>query len=134
MTRERLIELIHAAVAAAGFAFHTGEQHLIGGTVRVYPAVWLTPPELRAHTGRREGETTWRVALHMMALPSSAIPSETMWQRLEAVALSVATTLADSPAVCSVQGVKCTPADRSLTTHGDTSVTLTCDVTLWYSR
>lgn len=132
MKRENLIELIRSTASAEGYAFHTGETHLAGGTVRVYPAAWLEPPVVVGHTGRTEGETTWRVTLHLMALRAENIPSETLWDRLEADALATVRRLVDSQAVTSVDKTTCTPARKALTVHGETSVTLSLDVTTWY--
>jgi hypothetical protein len=132
MKREELIELVRAAAAGHGYAFHTGEEHTVGGSVRVYPAAWLAPPAVVEHTGRREGETTFRTTLHLMAIPRGDAETETLWQGLERDALSMATLIAESPAVCSVANIRCTPARQSLTPHGETSVALSCDITIWY--
>lgn len=132
MKREQLTELLRGAAEARGYVFHTGEAHLAGSTVRVYPAAWLTPPIVRSHTGRDEGETTWRVVLHLMTLPTGSCPAETVWQALEEDALQVARRIAASEAVCAVENTGCTPARKSLTVHGEISVALTCDVTMWY--
>ncbi len=143
MKREELIGLLATAATARGYAFHTGEMHLAGGTVRIYPAAWLAPAAVRSHTGRREGETTFRVTLHLMAMPAGETSSsagtspesaatEPVWQRLEGDALGIASEIASSPAVCSVENVRCDPARQSLTVHGETSIALTLDVTMWY--
>lgn len=132
MKRDRLIGLVADAACAQGYGFHTGEIHLAGGTVRVYPAAWLEPPVVRSHTGRREGETTWRLTLHLMTLPAGAAVSETMWQALEKDALEMAGTIASSDDVCAIENVGCTPARQSLTPHGETSVALACDITMWW--
>jgi hypothetical protein len=132
MKRKQLIALVEEAAVAQGYAFHTGEERTINSTVRVYPAVWLVPPALRAHTGRAEGETTWRLTLHLMTLPAGGVQPESLWRGLESDALEIAGTLALSPAVCAVGGVQCAPGRGSLTVHGETSVTLTLDVTLWF--
>jgi hypothetical protein len=134
MKREELIALADRAAAAEGYAFHTGEMHLVNGTVRVYPAAWLAPVAVRSHTGRREGETTWRVTLHLMTLPTGDASAEAAWGILEGDALAIAGYLAASPAVCEVSAVGCAPAQRSLTVHGETSVALTCEVKMWFSR
>lgn len=138
MKRETLIELVRAAAVRLGYAFHTGEEHTVGGSVRAYPAAWLVPPEVKEHTGRREGETTFRVTLHLMALPAGAEQvggegGETVWQALECDALAVAREIAESDAVCAVSNVRCIPARGSLTAHGESSVSLVCDMKLWYS-
>ncbi len=132
MKREELTELVRAAAADLGYAFHTGQEHTMSGTVRVYPAAWLAPPAVRSHTGRGEGETTWRMTLHLMTLPTGGSTADALWNRLEGDALSIAARLASSPAVCAVSNVGCVPARQSLTPHGETSVALTCDVAMWW--
>lgn len=132
MKRGLLTELVRDAASAGGYAFHAGETHLINGTVRVYPALWLIPPVLRSHTGREEGETVWRITLYLMTMPAGGGSVESVWQRLERDALGIALSLADSSAVCEVANAGCVPAQRSLTVHGEISVALTCDVTIWY--
>ena len=132
MKREELTGLVRTAAAGRGYAFHTGEEHEINGSVRVYPAAWLAPPAVVGHTGRREGETTFRVTLHLMALPQRDAEAEILWQALEKDALSIAIQIAESHAVCSVTNVSCTPARQSLTAHGETSVALSCDVVMWF--
>lgn len=133
MNRNQLIQLIESVATAQGYNFHTGEEHTINGSVRVYPAVWLAPPVVRSRTGRTEGETTWRLTLHLMTLPTGGTHTETTWQALESDALEMAGSLALSSRVCSVGNIGCTPKRQSLTAHGETSVTLTLDLTLWYS-
>jgi hypothetical protein len=132
MKRDRLIEIVSAAAKAQGYAFHTGEEHLATSTVRVYPAVWLAPPTVKAHTGRAEGETTWRLTLHLMTLPTAAAQAEAVWQALERDALEIAGSIAMSDEVCAIANVGCTPARQSLTVHGETSVALSVDVTSWF--
>ncbi len=132
MKRDKLIELVGSAAADLGYAFHAGEEHLAGGAVRIWPAAWLAPPVLREHTGRREGETLWRITLHLMSLPTDGAAAGALWETLERDALRIATSLASSPAVCAVSGVGCTPVRQSLTPHGETSVALVCDVKMWY--
>ncbi len=138
MNRNRLTVLISAAASAHGYAFHSGDEHAMNGTLRVYPAAWLTPPVMRAHSGRSEGETTWRLTLHLMNLPrgasgsSSSSVSQALWRELETHALAIASSLAASDEVCAVDNVGCTPSSGSLTVHGEISVALTCDVTMWY--
>jgi hypothetical protein len=134
MKRAQLTQLLGDAAMAAGLAFHTGEEHTLNGTVRVFPAAWLNPPVVRARSGRDEGEITLRITLHLMALPGAATGGdfEAQWAALETEAMAIATAVASSPAVCGVAGVGCTPARGSLTAHGELSVTLTADVTMWY--
>lgn len=132
MKRGVLVRLVEDAVATAGYAFHTGEVHTAGGTVRRYPAAWLAPPVLKGLTGRGEGEQTWRVALHLMALPEATTSAEEVWRGLEADAAAIARAIAVSNEVCSVGAVGGEPRRQSITAHGEASVTLTCDVTIWY--
>jgi hypothetical protein len=133
MKRDRLAALVEAAANGRGYNFLTGEEHLIASTARVWPAAWLVPPGVTGHTGRREGETTLRLTLHLMTLPAAAEASpEALWQRLERDALEIAAEIAASSEVCAVGGIRCTPARQSLTPHGETSLSLQADVTMWY--
>ncbi len=132
MKRDRLIQLVRSAAAAEGYAFHTGEMHTVNGTLRAYPAAWLAPPVVKGHTGRTEGETTWRTVVHLMALPTGDATAETVWQILERDALEIAGSIASSPDVCAVGNVGCVPARKSLTVHGEVSVAMTLDISLWY--
>jgi hypothetical protein len=132
MKREQLTQLVKTAAETRDYAFHTGDEHLINSTLRTYPAAWLCPPVVKSKSGRTEGEVTWRVTLHLLTLPTGAATAENTWQELEKDALSLAADIALSPAVCSVSNVDCTPARGSLTVHGETSVALALDVTMWY--
>jgi hypothetical protein len=131
MKREKLTELLRAAAETAGYAFYSGPQHRMNGRIRNYPAAWLRLPELKSQSGRKEGEITYRTTLHLLALPSS-VEKEEVWNRLESDALTIAGIIAAADAVCRVDNISCTPAECSLTAHGECSATLVCDVTLWY--
>jgi uncharacterized radical SAM superfamily Fe-S cluster-containing enzyme len=67
-----------------------------------------------------------------MALPAAGEPSEAVWQELEKDALGIATRMARSTEVCAVENIRCNPSRQSLTSHGETSVTLECEITMWY--
>ncbi len=131
MKREKLVEMVEAAARAEGYAFHTGEAQNLNGTVRVWPAAWLTPPVVKSRTGRTEGEVTYRIVLHLMALPSSP-EHKTLWEKLERDALTIAGSIACRGEVCAVGGISVTPARGSLTAGGEVSVTLTAEITMWY--
>lgn len=132
MRRDVLTRLVSTAATAAGYAFHTGEEHTAGATVRDYPAAWLAPPTLTGRTGRGEGDETWTLALHLMALPEGVTAAEDAWRALEADAAGIVRALADAPEVCAVGEVSCKPRRQALTAHGECSVTLGCEVTIWY--
>ena len=99
MKREELTGIVARAAEGRGYAFHTGEVHTMGGTVREYPVAWLVPPVVQSLSGRTEGEITYRGVLHLAALPASA-ESEREWARLEEDARRiVAEIAADGAAV-----------------------------------
>lgn len=116
----------------SGYAFHTGPAHRINGEVRVYPAAWLEPPVLSSSEGRTEGDITYRTTLHLMALPATVEERESLWTALEADAIAVSRRLMADSRVCEVSKISCIPAAQSLTAHGEVSVTLACDVKMWY--
>ncbi len=131
MKREELTAVIRTAATDAGYAFHTGAAHRMNGTIRVYPAAWLEPPVLKSAEGRAEGDLTYRVTMHLMALPSSA-EKGTLWTWLEEDALAVMRAAAVNPSVRQVANIFCEPAEQSLTAHGEVSMTLVCDITMWF--
>jgi hypothetical protein len=131
MKKEKLTDVLRAAATSAGYAFHTGLAHRMNGSVRVYPAVWLEQPVLKSIAGRTEGEATYRTTIHVMSLPS-ATGKEAVWARLEQDALAIVRSATADDAVCRTGSISCTPAEGSLTVHGECSVTLMCDITLWY--
>lgn len=151
MKRETLIEITRKAATGKTYAFHTGSPFEIGGSVRAYPAAWLEPLAVKKHTGRTEGETTWHLVLHLMMLPgtnpgtnSATNPgtnsgagaenqNENLWNTLEGDALAIATTVASQPEICTLTNISCKPARQSLSAHGELSVTLECDATMWYN-
>lgn len=135
MKRELLTSIVAQAASDAGYAFHTGEMQTLASTVRQYPAAWLAPPTVKKSTGRTEGEITYRLALHLMTLPAAAPSGASAaepWSAMERDALLIAADVALSSEVCSIASVACAPARQSLTPHGENSMTLELDVTLWY--
>ncbi len=131
MKKEELTDILRAAATGAGYAFHTGAAHRMNGAIRVYPAAWLEPPVLKSAEGRMEGDLTYRVTLHMMALPASA-DKEALWTKLEEDALAVARAIASNPAVSRIADISYAPAEQSLTAHGEVSIALACDIAMWY--
>jgi hypothetical protein len=131
MKRDELTDIIRDAAIAMGYSFHTGATHRAGSEVRVYPAVWLEPPVMKSCDGRTEGSVTYRATLHLLALATTA-GNESLWERLEVDAIALKCLLESDSRVSRVSAVSCTPASQTLTPHGEVSVTLTCDVTMWY--
>ena len=145
MKRQSLTTLTQQVAAANGYAFHSGPAHEIGATVRAYPAAWLEPPTVKKSTGRAEGEITYRTTLHLMTLPTATLsdlslsttpvdqdPNTDPWAALETHAMSVAGQLASQNEVCAVTNLSITPARHSMSAHGEISVTMECDITLWF--
>lgn len=132
MKREKLIEITGRVAADEGYAFASGEEHAIGSTVRSYPAAWLLPPAIESHSGRREGETVYRIVMYLMVLPSSAAGCEALWEKLERDALSIVAAIAVDSEVCAVEKVSVTPARGALTANGEVSAMLEAEVKMWY--
>lgn len=123
---ERLAQIIEALAVRRGYAFYSGEDHTAGAVVRVYPAVWLSPPTVEGRSGRSEGTTTYGVTLHLMTLEPDSFAS------LQFHALALASEAAQSEQVLAIEDVKAQSAIQSLTAHGESSVTLTFRATLWF--
>lgn len=132
MKKNELIGAFRQAAMASGYAFATGQPHRINGEVRVYPAAWLEPAVLKSAEGRTEGCVVYRAVMHLMELPSQAGQQESLQAALEADALAIVRSVGADENVCEVSAVSCTPGAQSLTAHGEVSVTLSCDVCMWF--
>lgn len=131
MKREVLTDILREACVAAGYAFYTGPVHRAGGEVRAYPAAWLEPPVMKSSEGRGEGTLTYRITLHLMALPQAG-GQDGMMAALETDALAVTGMAGGDDRVCGVSAVSCVPAAQTLTAHGEMSVELSCEAVMWY--
>jgi len=154
MIRQKLIGIVRDAAVSRTYAFHTGEVHELNGTIGEFPAAWLEPVSVVGVTGREEGEITCRVVLHLAtagatsgktddndafgrseAFGDSGATNESseQWAGLERDARCIVSDIASDGAVLAVTGVSCVPARQSLSVHGEESVTLKCDVKMWYA-
>lgn len=131
MKRDELTDIFREAALAVGYAFYTGPTHRAGGEVRTYPAAWLDPPIMRSCNGRAEGQVTYHVTLHLMVL-ATMVGNESQWEGLETDTMSLKRAVEQNVQVSKVSAVASAPTAGSLTAHGEVSVTLTCDVTMWY--
>jgi hypothetical protein len=131
MNREEFTEIFRETALAVGYEFHMGPTHRVGGEVRAYPAVWLEPLVMKSCEGRTEGSVTYRATLHLMTLPTM-VGADSLWHGLEADAITIKCGVEQDSRVSEVSLVSCAPASQTLTAHGEISVTLTCNVTMWY--
>ncbi|MDR0907570.1 MAG: hypothetical protein LBM63_03035 [Rikenellaceae bacterium] len=131
MKRSELTEIFRETATAVGYAFHTGATHKAGGEVRAYPAVWLEPPVMKSCDGRNEGTVTYRATLHLVTL-ATMVGAESLREGLETDAMTLKRAVEQDARVSEVTAVACAPATQTLTAHGDVSMTLTCDVKMWY--
>lgn len=132
MKRKQLTEAFRTAANEAGFGFNTGPAYLMNSEIRVYPAVWMEPPVLKSIVGRSEGDEIYRATLHFMTIPSAGECRETIWDELQADALGAVAAAANMNDVREISGIVCTPREKSLTAHGELSVTLECDARMWF--
>jgi hypothetical protein len=131
MKRNELTDIFREAALTVGYAFYTGPIHRAGGEVRRYPAAWLEPFVMKTCDGRAEGCVTYRATLHLMA-PATMVGNDSLWEGLEIDAIALKCGVEQDTRVCNVSAVTCTPASQTITAHGEVSVTLSCDVTMWY--
>ncbi len=136
MTRKALAHALGEIAHGMEYCFYSGFSHRIGETIVAYPAMWLTPPEVTAVEGRAQGRVRYRVALQLMQLARKATPEqkEEILCALEEGALEVCRALESRCEVVSASLVGCTPAEFSLTNHGEISMTLKMDVEMPFCR
>jgi hypothetical protein len=131
MKRDELTDIFREAALAVGYSFYTGAIHRAASEIRTYPAAWLEPLVMKSCDRRTEGSVIYRATLHLMALPT-AQGNEGLWEGLETDALTLKHTVEQDSRVSRVSTVSCIPASQTLTPHGEVSLTLTCEVTMWY--
>lgn len=130
MTRKTLAQAIKEAALKLEYCFYSGFDYRMNETIIAYPAVWLSPPSIVAVEGRNEGKIRYRVALKLMKLAkkSSTQQKEEAWSQLEHDALEMCRAIACRREIASVKITECTPAEFSLTNHGELSMALRFDV------
>jgi hypothetical protein len=129
MKRERLTQIVEQAANACGYSFHSGEAHKINSALRKMPAAWLMPPVVKSKTGRTECEVKYHIVMHLMAGGSGAGDA---WGGLERDAAKICSLMAAEVDVCSIANISFSPDCGSLSAHGEVSVTVEADVTVWY--
>lgn len=130
MNRTHLEGVAEALAVQAGYSFHTGPESDMGHTVRSYPAAWLAPLALNAVEGRRHGQATYDMKLHLMCSGARLSPAErrAALGRMEEHALGIFTALSADARVLSVAQLSVSPAAFTLTPHGEIAQTATARI------
>ena len=129
MKRTQLISALRSAIEQVGYNFYSGFDYTISRTVKAYPAGWLNPVRITTVKGREQGRIVYQITLRLMELaPRDATSHDEIWGVQESDALEIARLLAEADVVTDVADVKCTPAQFSLTNHGELSMTLDMNV------
>lgn len=136
MLREKLYAAIGRAVRERGYTFYSGFEHSMNGTLSKFPAAWLSPLEVTEVEGREEGYVTYLATVSLMNLISkaSAAQKEIYWDRMEEEAGAIAHMTGNDPAVCDVMNIKMSPAEYSLSKHGEISMRLSFEARMHFLR
>lgn len=129
MTSKTITQALREAAAGIGYSFCSGFDYRMQETIKAYPCLWLSPPKITAVKGRSEGRIRYRAAMHLMKLSGKAggAQREEICSALEEDALAVYRSLAQDGRI-SAWLVECSPAEFSLTNHGEISVSLKMDI------
>ncbi len=130
MFRERLSAALEAAVRKTGYAFYRGFEYRLNEKPLRFPAVWCVPPKMIRIDGREEGEATSRVTLHLMEknLRYDETLKERAWDRMEQDALRIIRRTEPCDGIFCAENIVLTPAEFSLTVHGELSIKAEFDV------
>lgn len=130
MFRERLSAALETAVRKTGYAFYRGFEYRLNEKPLRFPAVWCVPPKMIRIDGREEGEATYRVTLHLMEknLRYDETLKERAWDRMEQDALRIIRRTEPCDGIFCAENIVLTPAEFSLTVHGELSIKAEFDV------
>ena len=130
MNRTHLEGVAEALAVQAGYSFHTGPEGDMGHTVRSYPAAWLAPLSLHTVEGRRHGQATYDMTLHLMHSGARLSPAErrAALARMENDALDIFSALSSDARVLCVDQLSVKPGTFVLTPHGEVAQTATARI------
>lgn len=130
MFRQQLSAALETAVREAGYAFYRGFEYRLNEKPLRFPAAWCAPPKMIRIDGRREGEATYRVTLHLMEknLRYDETLKEQAWDRMERDALRIIRRAESCDEMFCAENIALTPAEFSLTVHGELSMKAEFDI------
>lgn len=128
MTRKTLIEAAEKACIAQGFDFGTGFDYRLASQVERLPAAWLETPTLKKVEGRNEGVKHYALKINLLDRCANHSPSvkEQSWNALEQRASDILRSIGTHEAVRQLTDIEFAPAEFSLTTGGELSLSITC--------
>ena len=130
MFRTRLSAALEKAARKTGYAFYRGFEYRLNEKPLRFPSVWCAPPKMIRIDGRMEGEATYRVTMHLMEknLRYDETFKERIWDRMEQDALRIIRLTEPCDGIFCAENIALTPAEFSLTVHGELSLKAEFDV------
>ena len=129
MFRTRLRSFIQQEAEKSGYHFRNGFLYRITRNDLTFPALWMEPPSLTDAIGRHEGKITYHVTLHLITSGKNydEAEKEAQWENLEKQALTWTQNLLAHDDIFSVDKIRCSPAEFSLTNRGEISLKIEFD-------
>lgn len=130
MIRNDLISLIKQTIRAKKYGAYTGFEYRIPSEKMIFPACWIAPLQLTKLDGRYDGKRTYKVVLYLMQINKKANEEtkEAIWEEMEEHIVEIVNTLIKEKPIFYIENLVATPAEFSLTPHGEISLKVEFDV------
>lgn len=136
MYRKKLYSALRSAVKANGYNLYSGFPYSLNGTPMLFPAAWLSPPEICRVEGRKEGFFTYSVTLQLMQMAIKMTPElrEQKWGEMEGSAMDIISAAGDNTELFNIQNITMSPAEYTLSKHGEISMKVTFEARMHFYR
>ncbi len=127
-----IIESLNRYAAANRWSVGGGPaRHLSAGQLE-FPVLWHEPLALTGKIGRNEGFLTYKMSFLLLDRGDESESPENIRQRLENQSLGIIRTLENHARVRDVRLIACKPAESSLTRYGETAITVSIEVDIFF--
>ena len=127
-----IIESLNRYASANRWSVGGGPARNLSAGQLEFPVVWHQPLALTGKIGRNEGFLTYKLSFLLLDKSTDEEAKENVFQRLENHALGMIRTLENHPQVRDVRLMGCKPAESSLTNYGETALTVSIEVDIFF--
>lgn len=118
------------AATAKGYTFYSDVEELARSTVKILPAVWLSPPKFSSVEGRKHGKITYEVTLHAMCdgVKCASAARNQSWTQMEEELVEIFSLLSHNEKVATVRELTIRNTTNTLACCGEVVATATAQV------
>lgn len=134
MSRYKLIGAVKEVAELLGYKFYTGQDAAMAAKIKSYPALWLSPPEIKKMSGRMNCRDVYKIEMMLMMSPnvSPRTEPEEVWRILEDDAVALRRNITSHKSIRSVSDFRITPNRKYVTKNGEITMSVECEVVLFY--